>query len=82
MAVSVQEDSETLLARSRAKITSLWLDLQSGKIPTRAELNRQMTEYLDDLEVNHRDAYLALQPELPLLRRAVIGDNALHSFTN
>lgn len=81
MAVSVQEDSETLLARSRAKITGLWLDLQSGKIK-RAELNRKMTEYLDDLEVNHRDAYLALQPELPLLRRAVIGDNALPSFTD
>lgn len=79
MAVSVQEDSETLLARSRAKLTSLWLDLRTGKI-SRDELNRKMTDLLDDLEVNHRDIYLALQPELPLLRRAVIGDDVLHTY--
>lgn len=79
MAVSTEEDSETLLLeRCRARILGLWLDLSNGKIK-RSELNRQMTELLDDLEINHRKVYLTLQPELPFLRQSVIGDQALHS---
>lgn len=80
MAVSVQEDSETLLLeRTRARILGLWLDLQAGKIK-RSDLNLRMTELLDDLEVNHREVYLALEPELPYLRRSVIVDQALPSY--
>lgn len=73
---TVLEDSETLLASSRAKILSLWIDLSEKKI-TRGELNLKMTELLDDLEINHPETFKELQPELHALRQSVIKDDLL-----
>lgn len=78
MAVSMQEDLETLLARSRAKITSLWLDLSLDVIK-RSELKKKMDQFLDDLDRTNPEAYIRLLPELTNLRRSVIRDQDLPS---
>lgn len=76
--MTVQEDVETLLARSRAKITSLWLDLSLGVI-RRSELSEKMNRFLDDLERTNPEAFIRLLPEIPQLRRSVIRDQDLPS---
>ena len=79
MAVTSQEDTETLLARSRAKLIDLWLMLKKGEIG-RSELNVRMTDLLDCLESNHNQVYRLLQPDLMAIRQGVIGDPMLKTY--